>query len=520
VIFDTGAGKRMMQQFSTSLLFERRAELRTIALQCAQITGLLKYLSALIKSMETSWESILLELDTKLTAFAANKGGGTLSLENEFMALLAGGVPSIELEGFLSQELTTRKLKKMGAGVEGSYSSIQTLILEHMNKATEAMMFRLGDLNGLAAWQERFGEIGIDSSLVQPCISLLGAFAMKAAELLRVIDQSKQSFNAFFTWLQRIVWMMEVPDGNMAETKFDSRQVARFIKDNFAGKDDGDQEHAMIDNVGQYFASQPLRTKQGSNGRWPEFYADLTQGGSNSDACHCLFDDVGDQTLLQAFTNVEECVLKAFSLTSVRCGETYKAVDAVALGDSVVGSLAASHATGSAEVQVNTFLYGVSKNKLLLLRETKSSAGTHGTAAGVVSLDDNMVVHAIKEYNDASFTILVGDADDASAPFVLAQFDVELVADELTAVPDGECAWTVLESAAATDGHAHIKAWRGVASGSCAIAVSGSRQVACVVSSNRKNVQLLDLAIEVEAEEEDDDDDDDDEDEDDEDEEG
>ena len=175
----------------------------------------------------------------------------------------------------------------------------------------------------------------------------------------------------------------------------------------------------------------------------------------------------------------------------------------------VVGSLAASHATGSAEVQVNTFLYGVSKNKLLLLRETKSSAGTHGTAAGVVSLDDNMVVHAIKEYNDASFTILVGDADDASAPFVLAQFDVELVADELTAVPDGECAWTVLESAAATDGHAHIKAWRGVASGSCAIAVSGSRQVACVVSSNRKNVQLLDLAIEEEEEEEDDDDDDD-----------
>ena len=136
------------------------------------------------------------------------------------------------------------------------------LILEHMNKATEAMMFRLGDLEGLASWEERFGQIGIDDSLVQPCISLLGAFAMKSAELLRVIDQSKQSFKAFFTWLQRVVWMMEVPDGNMAETKFDSRQVAQFIKDNFAGKDDGDQDHAMIDNVGQYFASQPLRTTQ------------------------------------------------------------------------------------------------------------------------------------------------------------------------------------------------------------------------------------------------------------------
>ena len=78
VVFDTGGSStRVLQQFSTTLLFERRTELRTIALQCAQITGLLKYLSALIKSMETSWESILLELDTKLTAFAANKGGAS-----------------------------------------------------------------------------------------------------------------------------------------------------------------------------------------------------------------------------------------------------------------------------------------------------------------------------------------------------------------------------------------------------------------------------------------------------------
>lgn len=125
--------------------------------------------------MDTAYASILLELDSKLSKFAAGQqvpdpltlppplqgvsdvaqGQAPVAIDDEFLRLLLRGIPSMELENFLARELTTRKLKKLWASVESSYSAIQELILECLHQVVDALMFRLGDLKGLARWTVR-----------------------------------------------------------------------------------------------------------------------------------------------------------------------------------------------------------------------------------------------------------------------------------------------------------------------------------------------------------------------------
>jgi hypothetical protein len=286
-ICDVEGTGRLVRHFQTQLICDRRRELHGIALQCSHVTALIQHLGALIRCMQNAWESILLELNTKLATFAKNsEGQGTLSLEVEFMSLLTSGIQSPELEGFLSRELSTRKLKTMGASVEGAYSSIQQLVVEHMNQVTQALMFRIGDLEGLACWEERFEPVGLDVAAIQECTTMLGSFALKSAELLNAIDESKSSFNAFFSWLQRVMWLIENADGQAPNFKFDTAQVAKFITDNFSSllpsKEDG---QAMVDVVGQYFAPSPLRTVQNAAGDWDELFREIVLD-SPAGGCH------------------------------------------------------------------------------------------------------------------------------------------------------------------------------------------------------------------------------------------
>jgi anaphase-promoting complex subunit 4 len=158
--------------------------------------------------MKSAWESILIELDAKLAAFSESQkdAAGTDEaklLEHEFMALLVRGIPSIDLEHFLVRELSP-KLKALGSAVESSYRSIQRLAVTHFNQAIQALLFRLGDVSGLAEWTERFGLLGIDTRGLEKVTGTLGSLAHKSAELVRRIDSSRTSFKAFFAWLNKV----------------------------------------------------------------------------------------------------------------------------------------------------------------------------------------------------------------------------------------------------------------------------------------------------------------------------
>ena len=62
------------------------------------IDPVVQYLSEVIDNMNSSWESILTELDAKLAAFSSTNPDDDVepvSLEHQFMSLLIRGIPSM-----------------------------------------------------------------------------------------------------------------------------------------------------------------------------------------------------------------------------------------------------------------------------------------------------------------------------------------------------------------------------------------------------------------------------------------
>lgn len=66
------------------------------------------------------------------------------------------GVPSTELEIFLLQDLTAKGLKKFGASVELSYSTIQKLVLKQLNTVGHDITYHLAELRGLSRITHRY----------------------------------------------------------------------------------------------------------------------------------------------------------------------------------------------------------------------------------------------------------------------------------------------------------------------------------------------------------------------------
>lgn len=76
-----------------------------------------------MQAITEAWESILLEMDSKLASYAATVTDGSVAAD--FLDLLMLGVPSPELELFLQRDLTEKGLKKLSHSIELSYSNIQ-----------------------------------------------------------------------------------------------------------------------------------------------------------------------------------------------------------------------------------------------------------------------------------------------------------------------------------------------------------------------------------------------------------
>lgn len=129
-------------------------ELFLMALKLINLISLLKHLEQTMLSITEAWESILLEMDSKLSKYASNVPEGAVCAD--FLDLLMFGVPSEEMEEFLIQDLTDKGLKKLGHSIELSYSNIQKLLLMHMNTVGQNITYHLTELRGMARLTHRY----------------------------------------------------------------------------------------------------------------------------------------------------------------------------------------------------------------------------------------------------------------------------------------------------------------------------------------------------------------------------
>ena len=191
-------GQRLLL-LSCPLLATCMPELAVLASKFSLVQGILQYTTETIRQIREAWETILLEMDTKLTSYAEKNAPGTVAAD--FLELLLFGVPSPQLETFLHKDMTEKGLKKLGQSIELSYSNIQRLVLRYLGAVSQSLNFHLGEMVGLARAGDKYPVLGVTETVVEKALYQAQAFWAKGVELQQVIDESMKNFKAFFRWV-------------------------------------------------------------------------------------------------------------------------------------------------------------------------------------------------------------------------------------------------------------------------------------------------------------------------------
>ncbi|XP_017543330.1 anaphase-promoting complex subunit 4 [Pygocentrus nattereri] len=248
-------------QLDTGLLSSCLPELTRMARKFTHISTLIQYLRLSLTCMCEAWEDILMQMDLRLTKFVQEKNTST-QVQDEFLELLLWGHASPELQALLMNQLTVKGLKMLGQSIESSYSSIQKLVISHLQSGSEALLYHLSEVKGMALWKQKFQPLGLDPSAIEDAITAVGSFTLKASELLQVIDKSMKNFKAFFRWLYVAMLRMSedhVPPELNKMTQKDLAFVADFLSEHFSANEelfDRKGKYFNVERVGQYLKDE------------------------------------------------------------------------------------------------------------------------------------------------------------------------------------------------------------------------------------------------------------------------
>jgi hypothetical protein len=98
------------------------------------------------------------------------------------------------------------------------------LSLQYLIPATEALLFCLDSLLGLARAQDADHGVMLGDADVKSAIAATGAVTLKNTELLAAIRSSGTDFRAFFAWLQNALAQLDesTKSANQVGCRFDA----------------------------------------------------------------------------------------------------------------------------------------------------------------------------------------------------------------------------------------------------------------------------------------------------------
>ncbi|XP_046802677.1 anaphase-promoting complex subunit 4 [Lucilia cuprina] len=250
--------------FHNTVLKEYISPMIHLAQHCANILETKNYIDKTIQCILEAWETVLLEMDNKLTSYANKQTEGSLSAD--FMELLVFGYATHEIEEFLMQDLTEKGVKKLQNSVDLSYSTIQSLVSKPLQMASINMFYFLNTIKGLARISYYYEPLIVCES-TEAALRECGAFLMKVLELQQVIDQSVNDMKLFFCWLCVVIVRLHQQDvtEDMAQLSMeDTIYLAEYLnsfEDSVIENDDGTviKRKFNLEKVGQYLEDKPLQ---------------------------------------------------------------------------------------------------------------------------------------------------------------------------------------------------------------------------------------------------------------------
>ncbi|EFN82151.1 anaphase-promoting complex subunit 4 [Harpegnathos saltator] len=483
-------------------LLERNIAFFKIAQIQANIECLKDYLSRTLMATSEAWETILLEMDEKLTRYAeANPPGG---MPADFLELLMIGVPTKNVENFLLRELTEKGLKKFGHSIEMCYGNIQKLVSKNLTSVGMALIYQLAELRGLVRVGGPYEAIGLrDETLITNAVNEAEAFLAKSYEIEQVIDQSMRNYKAFFRWLY--VAILQLTDERIPpEVSRVSQQELTFIAEFLHGFDktvsgtDG-RRVVNLEKLGQYLRHENLQTCLTPEGS--EWAALLDTNDCLRDYAHIVKQDF-NLSLLQSHAKLVTATQNVFT-------ESYQSlVDHFAMIStslpSLVSLISSQIVTSDGNLLVAMSEIGSKSIKLFKIEYSSTEPASLGSKMMTINMD-----HEHGEYSKGSPNTVIVDLQFYSLDYLsLLTLNKQTHTTFLIQVPLRDtCVFDYQNDDTVTlfdiYGVTWSKPFQGI---SRRLAVSGARKVAAILSENNRKIRLFETEVEPEDEEDDEDD--------------
>ncbi|XP_017311130.1 anaphase-promoting complex subunit 4 [Ictalurus punctatus] len=523
-------------QLDTGLLSSCLPELTRMARKFTHISTLIQYLRLSLTCMCEAWEDILMQMDLRLTKFVQEKNTST-QVQDEFLELLLWGHASPELQALLMNQLTVKGLKMLGQSIESSYSSIQKLVISHLQSGSEALLYHLSEVKGMALWKQKFQPLGLDPAAIEDAITAVGSFTLKASELLQVIDKSMKNFKAFFRWLYVAMLRMSedhVPAELNKMTQKDLAFVADFLSEHFSANEelfDRKGKYFNVERVGQYLKDEDEDLVSPPNmegNHWVTFVKQSTHLKESP----LLFPTYPQKSLHFVKRlmegSIDLCLQKpaeviGSSVKQAVCLRLYSVPESSENTPRLFELPSLWNDKNAGMHYVVFCMPEMSTSKICILR--RASDPNRSIQNGLVAIDLNTPLNTsvddevpLPEHSDRSYSCL--DArlyDDETLTVVLqAQEDNENKLRLLAQLPLGpalscreEFSWDPAFRLDQQSGEIPV---RGLMWGTMSrdlenmkaqfVAVNGIRKVSCVLSSNLRHVRVFEMDVEDEEEEE------------------
>jgi anaphase-promoting complex subunit 4 len=362
---------------------------------------------------------------------------------------------------------------------------------------------------GMAKWYERFGILGLSDTMVAECLKILGSLMLKTQELLGVIESALQSFIAFFKWLYLVILQLldeEVPVFVKQFNQEDVSLVAEFLHCQLGQQEKGKTRFSM-ERVGQYLKKEPLVFKvDKSENVWVKFLDTCPE------LCNtpCIFTVAAEKSLATLHDELTSSIKTTFEKLIHTTEQALLCNLRIPLTICTAGKQEVSQISseGGSHHWIAIANGESVSEKLHLVRLTAGETApgvpvTEGVTVGFQGLvmnDDGQSRISVVDfgfYDETTLTLLLRreGTDEDNSSDLLTQFKFSTLEDSqlkrLTTSQDANFNTMLVNLVDGSDAviqRRNLERMKAVK-----VAVSGSRKVACVLSTSRTRVKLFDM---------------------------
>ncbi|XP_044262373.1 anaphase-promoting complex subunit 4 [Tribolium madens] len=490
--------------FDSDIFKTHTNELFALALKHIKLTSLITYLSNTITTITESWESILLEMDNKLSKYASKVPEGGVTAD--FLDLLTFGICSDEMKAFLIHDLTKKGLEKFGQTIEMSYSNIQKLMLKYVMKFGQNITYHLAEMRGMARLEHRYKVLGLGEDAITDAISSNGAFLIKSSEMQQIINHSIINYKAFFRWLYTAIMHVldeQIPNEIPKMTQQDLAYITEFLQNFDRISRNSKQKGFIMERLGQYLSDNNLTIQPDMTGNEWTYFTSQNQCIQKNNS---ILKHYEEMSLIQQYKHLTKSIDDIFTTPREKISAEFN----------LIHEFNCFHCGGeslrTSQINVNKesilFCYLQPPETILGLQVYFDDGNCFVKCARLYfprdNSDDNYHVIDIKLYSSTVLSVLLQENTVAKTT-VLSQIPIGGVLDKFV---DGGDTDSVIFSGGVDDvprlnGSCLLpklcKSVEGMVGAE--FAVSGSRRVGIVLAENRRKVRLYEMEGEEEEEE-------------------